>query len=131
MNEDDYDDYNYNADFENDDAREYYKDEHSCNHSRNHENDNNDLHKDSNTNTILETDTIWNVQLVIDCWALILNHAKETILDMKKGNYLLDNCDQITTISLCSSSDSSDSSDSHGDSSQSVVCSGVILNRWG
>lgn len=78
---------------------------------------------------VLETDAVWNVRLVIDCWSVVLHHIKQKIksLTVKEsdGDVVLDTYEQLITVSTSIGSDKRSSKRS----SSSVQ--GILLNRWG
>lgn len=66
---------------------------------------------------VTETDTIWNIKLMIDCTLLIIHHAKQKILSSMNDEDL-DLYDQYISISTTNQQ-------------QQTQRRGVLLNRWG
>ncbi len=95
--------YSDNADFDQDDAKEYYLNESSNNFSP----------------ILFETDILWSVDLIIDCWSIIIYHANQSISALQANSN--DFYEQLTTVIAREESVGSSKS----------VMNGIILNRTG
>ena len=77
----------------------------------------NDSRRQLDSLVVTETDSIWNIKLIIDCTLLIIHHVKQKILSSMNDDDL-DLYDQYISISTTNHQ-------------QQTQRRGILLNRWG
>ena len=128
----DEDDYHLNQgvdfevdDGEDDDANEYFATESQTNKS-------DKAMKLRRLRQLYETDTIWNIHLIMDCWSLILHHVKQTVSIMNDNRN-----DSLTTMAAATTTPCPEQlvtvslARKNNDGSMNESVQGILLNRWG